>query len=269
MKFIQILFSVSLFITLFSCQKVINVNLNDAKPQYVIEASMYEGTQDFKVRITQTTSYFEPQSVPLVNDAVVTLYDGNQNALPLNATGNGWYELPNFTALNFNTYQLQVAVGGKVFKAQATMPAHTNIDSLSYQPFGGFGPPGSQDGDQLVKVHFVDSGGVKNYYRVLITRNDTLQAKPGNYYLFDDQLRDGLQIDAPLFTTLFNKNDKADIQLLGMDESVYDYFNTLSEVITGDANTGAAPANPNSNFSGGALGYFAVYSSSSMSIVIQ
>lgn len=85
-------FSFSLLFTLFSCQKVINVNLNDAKPQYVIEASMYEGTHDFKVKITQTTSYFEPQSVPLVNDAVVTLYDNNLNALPLTATGNGWYE---------------------------------------------------------------------------------------------------------------------------------------------------------------------------------
>ena len=57
-----------------SCQKVINVDLNAADPQYVIEANLYEGSHDFKVRITKTTSYFSSGgTIPVVNNASVTL----------------------------------------------------------------------------------------------------------------------------------------------------------------------------------------------------
>jgi hypothetical protein len=54
-----------------------------------------------------------------------------------------------------------------------------------------------------------------------------------------------------------------------MDAGVYDYFNTLSEILTSDANTSAAPANPNSNFNNGALGYFAAYATSKKSIRVN
>ncbi|MBK7689992.1 MAG: DUF4249 domain-containing protein [Bacteroidetes bacterium] len=251
-----------------SCQKVIDVNLNDAQPQYVIEAPMFEGVHDFTVRITKTTNYFDTEQPTTVDNAVVVLKDPNSNSVTLTPQGNGWYRIANFAAIPLSSYQLEVFVDGKSFTANSTMPFHTPIDSLTTRKFNGFGPPNPDKGTELLLVHLKDSVGVKNFYRVLITKNDTILNKAENYYIFDDMVRDGLQIDAPIFTSIFKKGDKVDVELLGMDAAVYDYFNTLSEVITGDANTGAAPANPNSNFSNGALGYFAAYTSSKMSITI-
>ncbi len=264
----QILFAGTLLILFSSCQKVIDVNLNDAKPQYVIEGSIYEGMHPCRVRVTLTSSYFGNDVPPAVNDAVVTLNDPNSGVITLNATGNGWYETAPFNAIANTTYELNVSAGGKSFTATSTLPYPIAIDSLSSRPFGGFGPPDPKRGTELLLIHFKDTVGIKNYYRVVATQNDTILNKPENYYIFDDQIRDGLQIDAPLFTSLFRKGDKVDIELLGMDAAVYDYFTTLSDALSGDANTGAAPANPNSNFNNGALGYFAAYTSSKKSIVI-
>jgi hypothetical protein len=120
-----------------------------------------------------------------------------------------------------------------------------------------------------MKAHFQDSVGVQNYYRVLIAKNDTLYNKAFDYYIFDDKIRDGQYIDAPLFTTFFKPGDTVNVELLSMDAGVYDYFNTLSEILTSDANTSAAPANPNSNFNNGALGYFAAYATSKKSIRVN
>mgnify|MGYP000913178651 CR=1 FL=1 len=262
---------ISALICLFafsSCQKVIDVNLNDAQPQYVIEAPMFEGVHDFKVHITKTSNYFDTDQPATVNNAVVVLKDPNSTSITLTPQGNGWYQIADFNAIPLSNYQLEVFIDGKSFTAHSTMPFQTPIDSLTTKEFGGFGQPKPDGANQLLLVHLKDSMNVKNYYRVLITQNDTFLNKPSNYYLFDDMVRDGLQIDAPIFTSIFKKGDKVDVELLCMDEAVYDYFNSLSEVITGDANTGAAPANPNSNFSNGALGYFAAYASSKMSIVI-
>lgn len=268
MKATQIFFTILSLYLFSSCQKVIDINLNDAKPQYVIEAPMFEGTHDFKVHITQTTNYFGNDAPPAVDGAVVTLVDPNTTSIVMTPEGNGWYQISNFNAIPSTTYQLNVEINGKSFIAISSMPLRTNIDSLSTKRFGGVGPPDPDAGTELLLVHLKDSIGIKNYYRVLVTKNDTFLNKAENYYIFDDMVRDGLQIDAPLFTSIFKKGDKVDVELLCMDAEVYDYFTTLSEVLGGDANNGAAPANPNSNFSNGALGYFAAYTSSKKSIVI-
>jgi len=264
-KLIYILASVLFF---SSCQKVIQVDLNNANPNYVIEANLYDGVHDFKVKVSQTTSYFGTDNPPAVNDAQVMLIPNNGSSINVPFVSNGEYVLPAFNAATQTNYQLVVTVGGKTYSATSYMPYTTTMDSLSYEEFAGFGGGGPKD-QFLMKAHFQDSVGVKNYYRVLITKNDTLYNKAFDYYIFDDKIRDGQYIDAPLFTTFFKPGDTVNVELLSMDAGVYDYFNTLSEILTSDANTSAAPANPNSNFNNGALGYFAAYASSKNSIRVN
>lgn len=264
--------SISLFAVLIlffaSCQKVINVDLNNANPNYVVEGVLFNGINDFKVKITKTTNYFGIENPPVVNDAVVYLVPSGGTAIAVPFVANGEYVLPNFDAATEKSYDLQVLVGGKTFTSTAYMPKVTEMDSLSYQEFQGFGGGGSGD-RYLMKAHFQDSVGLANYYRVNITKNDTFINKPSDYYLFDDKLRDGQYIDAPLFTSFFRLGDTADIQLLSMDAGVFDYLITLEEIVNSSANTSAAPANPNTNIKGGALGYFAAYAVSKKSIRVK
>lgn len=252
-----------------SCQKVIKVDLNDANPQYVIEARMHEGTNNVVVVVSKTSSYFSgSDSMPPVNNATVTLSDGIHPTQTAALTFDGVYEIPNYTAVANQSYRLTVTVDGKVFTSDAYMPVSPVFDSLDYVKFsGGFGPPGIDP--YLVTAHFKDSIGIRNYYRILVTKNGELQNQPFDLYLLDDQVRDGLYFDVPVFTAFCDVNDSMDIQMLSMDEHVYDYFLTLGDILTGDVNNSAAPANPNTNIRGGALGYFAAYSSTTKSVRIK
>jgi len=51
-----------------------------------------------------------------------------------------------------------------------------------------------------------------------------------------------------------------------MDEPTFDFFNTLSDVLNNQ--NGPAPANPNTNIQGGALGYFGAFTSSKKQIIV-
>lgn len=265
MKYILIL-AITIF-SFSSCQKVIKVDLNTANPQYVIEANLYEGTHDFKVQITKTVSYFDGGTPPGVSTATVTLTDNIHPSQTLTSNGDGLYIIPNYTATNNTTYQLTVTDNGNTFVASSYLPVSPIVDSLTYEKFnGGFGGPKDL---VLPKLHFKDSLGISNFYRVIVIRNDTLLNEPFDMILYDDKLRDGEYIHAPVFSAFSQKGDSLDVQLFSMDEKVFDYFTTLSDILTGDANNSAAPANPNSNWSNNALGYFGAFSSQKKSVRIK
>ncbi len=266
MKNILIIAIVLLFFT--SCQKVIKVDLNTANPQFVIEANLFEGTHDFKVHITKTTSYFNPESAPAVLGAVVTLSVNGNPAQTLMSAGNGWYELANYTATNKTSYTLSVVAEGKTFIADSYLPVSPVMDSLTYRKFnGGFGGTGIDP--YIMTAHFQDSLGIGNYYRVIVTKNDSIQNQPFDLYLLDDKLRDGEYFHAPVFTAFCDIGDTMDVELLSMDKYVFDYYSTLGTILTGDANNSAAPANPNSNWSNKALGYFGAFSTQKKSLRIK
>jgi hypothetical protein len=142
------------------------------------------------------------------------------------------------------------------------------MDSLTYKKFtGGFG--GGKIDPYLMTAHFQDSLAVGNYYRIIVTKNDSVQNQPFDLYLLDDKLRDGEYFHAPVFSAFCDIDDTMDVELLSMDKNVFDYYSTLSDIITGDANNSAAPANPTSNWTNKALGYFGAFSTQKKSIRIK
>jgi hypothetical protein len=58
------------------------------------------------------------------------------------------------------------------------------------------------------------------------------------------------------------------VQLISLDSAVYEYYKTFTELVNTNPGS-AAPANPNSNLSNGALGYFSAWSSDTMSVIIR
>jgi hypothetical protein len=94
-------------------------------------------------------------------------------------------------------------------------------------------------------------------------------------FLYDDRLSNGNEIDFFFFNfndEEFQKNDNIEVELLNIDEPVFTYFKTLRKA---QANTSAgpfgsqAPANPISNWSNGALGYFSAFIVDKKSIILE
>ncbi len=49
---------------LFSCTKVINVNLNNANPNIVIEGVISDGAGPYQVQLSQTVNFSDPNIFP-------------------------------------------------------------------------------------------------------------------------------------------------------------------------------------------------------------
>ena len=92
-----------------------------------------------------------------------------------------------------------------------------------------------------------------------------------DFILRDDKIFDGNSIQIPLSIKTFQINDTVTVELLSLNKDTYDYYNTL---IAGSSGPGgmmssSTPANPVSNISNSAMGYFGVYSINSKTIIVQ
>lgn len=248
-----------LLLALFStsCQKVIDVDLNDADPTIVVEGEVLVGDTTHRVKITRTLNFDETSAFPTVENATVTVVDNLGNAGTFTHVGGGVYELSSYPGVEGRTYTLTVVVDGKSYVASSTMPGLVPLDDLyaDQVPFGA-------DTFSFVTPERQDPAGIANYYQFRITRNNE---ELEGINLQTDQLYDGNVIVEPLFLDELNVGDTIRVDMYSITKPAWTYLNQLINNATGQS----TPANPVSNFSGGCLGYFSTRGSSSMTIIYQ
>jgi hypothetical protein len=259
---------IALIITLTSCQKVIDIDLNSATPQYVIEAVLVEGTQNFEVHVTQTSNYFSTDKATSIKNATVTLQKEGGTTVTLANENNGYYTVANYTATNKTNYQLKVVLDGKTFEATSYLAQVVPLDSIKVEK--ALGRPFGNSNDSLYQLYctFQDPASETNFYQIKTIVNGKPNDKGKQILVLDDRLSNGNKISIPIFTTEFKLHDTVQVELLMIDQKVYDYFYTLSNVV-GNGNNSAAPTNPISNWSGGALGYFGAFGSSKKEVIVK
>jgi len=250
------------FLLLASCEKVINIDLNNATPRLVIQGNITDapGLLSHHVLLSQTTDFSANGNTNPVTGAVVVVTDSTLNISDtLLETSPGDYVTQNILGISGHRYLLFVQSAGKSYTASSQMPEVIPFDSLYNQKLNIFG----NDVNQFVPV-FQDPAGVKNFYRFTIQINDSLQ---NDVEAWDDKLTDGKLNSRPITignSDLFRGDDTVIIQMRCIDEGAYNFFNTFYNA-TGDAQT---PANPTSNISNGALGYFSAYTARNRTIIV-
>jgi hypothetical protein len=248
-------------VLLTACEKVIDVELKSTDPKLVIEATL-EKNQLATVRVSKSVQYDETNTFPPITDAVIILTDDTGAIDTLRATTTaGTYTGRTITGQPGRRYTLRVARGGNIYTSTTTMPTPIVLDSLRIEEltFGG-------DKRLLVVPLFQDPRGVRNYYRCKQVRNKRPNPK---IFLIDDEFTDGLRNQRTLFSPggadttdddLLISGDSVYVELQSIDPTSYEYLRTLNQTLESDPLFSTTPANPMSNFSGGALGYFNVYS---------
>lgn len=242
-------------IVISSCTKVIDVDLNSQDPKYVIEGFVTLGETTHRISITKSLNIDESSEFPTVDNATVTLTDDLGNSQNMTLVAPGIYEVTGFTVAEDRIYTLTISVDSKVFIASEKMPQTVILDTLQTFPFS-FGPTTI---NAIVPVR-MDPAGIENFYQFNLYANDTLIS---GIYIQSDQYNDGNVMMEPIFADGIDSGDTIDVEMFGISEVVYDYFFTLLQNLQG-----ATPANPTSNFSGGALGYFSVRTKQVKQIVI-
>ena len=251
-----------------ACEDVIEIDLDSIEPKLVIEAVITDQTINQTVKLTKTGDYFEPGIYPAVSNANVIMSDNLGNSENLPEVNPGIYQTTHLLGTAGVVYNLSVEVEDVEYTAVSEMPVRVNIETLSTEFFEA--TPRFDEG-YFVICHFTDPAGISNYYRFKIRENGVLLNSSSDFILRDDKIFDGNAIQIPLSIKTFQMNDTVTVELLSLNKETYDYYNTLVEGSGGPGNMMASstPANPVSNISNGAMGYFGVYTISSKTIIVQ
>ncbi len=258
---------VILFLTLLlsGCEKVIDVDLNEADPHIVIEGNLSYNPDTAVVKISMTSSYFDTLLSVKVPGAVVTVSNRFGEKFRFKETVDGIYQSKQIKLKPGETYRLEVEANGEKYEASSKLNYSVPIDSVKFYYEEGFS---FFESGYYVNFYIFDPPGIKNYYRVKFWKNRVYQNSIDDFYIFDDRYVDGNNLEINLFRSPFKYNDTITLQLISLDKGAYDYFKTFEELVNNNPGS-AAPANPNSNITNGALGYFSAWSSHKRSFIIK
>lgn len=251
-RFFRVFHLLLLSTLVLGCKKVIDVNLNDAAPQFVIEGNVYSSPGPYYVQISKTVNYSSNNQFPPVSGARVVIRDVTAGLSDtLVEIQQGRYATRSLTGVAGRTYQLQLFAEGKNFTATSTLPVPVLLDSVSFEKISR---PGGKT-DWYAVINYQDPAGISNYYLFTMLVNGR---RINNTFVYDDRFSDGRYVSRTLRTdsTYINPGDSVTVTMQHMGKEGFDYYSTFSQVTGNGALQTISPANPISNISNGALGYF-------------
>ncbi len=147
----------------FSCEDVIEVELNEAEPRLVIEASIdwLKNTlgNEQEIKLTLSAPFFD-DGVPPANGGTVSITDSNNTVFNfIEEANSGIYKNSEFTPVINESYNLNIVYQGEVYTATETLKSVVPIDFIEQNNEGGF------SGDQIeLKAFYTDPVDEENYY---------------------------------------------------------------------------------------------------------
>ena len=253
-----IIIIVTIFV-LASCQKEINIDLNAAAPQLIVEANLTNFRGPYAVKLSRTVNFDAANVFPAVTGATVVFTDNFGNSEQLVEITSGIYRTVKYQGMPGRTYKLSIASDGKSYEAFSTMPDLVDIYSLSVsQEKTNLRNPNKMSFQ--VTASILDPEGITNYYRYVQYYKGVSY---GSSLVFSDKYRDGKYISYDLRmgdTVILKQGDPIIVELQNIDKASFDFYRTLREGAGGLGFLSTSPSNPISNLSNGALGYFSAYS---------
>jgi hypothetical protein len=248
-----------------SCKKVIDVHLNSEAQQIVIQGEVTDAIGFYTVQINKTVNVSAGNDFPPVTGAIVYITDSTTGASDrLVEVDSGVYRTSALSAgTPLHTYLLLVFADGKQYTASSTMPKQVLLDSVTFEQNIDFN---GQQGINAI-ANFQDPIGTANYYQFTEAVND--RSIP-DIFVFEDRLSSGRYIQYPLFndSTYLQKGDYLALTMNCVDQNTYNYFFTLTNVTANNQYQTETPANPVTNLTNGALGYFSAHTTQEMDLYV-
>jgi hypothetical protein len=271
-----------------SCEKDIEIELDETTPRLVVDASIENGLPPTVV-LSNSFDYFGTISTELllssfIRGAEVRITENGRSYLlgedSINI-GNGlflyFYRTDSLIGKLNTSYGLSVTTGGSTYTASTRIPELTRrIDSLWWEKAPEI------DGDtSLVRMMITatDRPGFGDYIRYF-TKANAEPFLPGFNSVFDDQVIDGksytIQVDRGVNKNAdnddedlyFRRGDTATLKLCNIDKATYDFWRTFEFNFQSIGNPFSSPIKVLSNVSNGALGYFGGYAAQYRTIII-
>lgn len=262
---------------LAACEKTVYLDLNSTNPKVVIEGMVTDRDSMQFVKVSRSAGFYSNGGTPRVTDATVFVEDDQGNTFNFVHNPNGHADsvgiyLPEtpFAGVIDRTYSLTVIVDGKSYEASDKLYRLVPIDKLEYEI-----DEDEQDDPEdpgrfyEVRLWVKEPQETRDYYLFSSYRNGELayDADTDVYYADDELI--GENIDGVAMPAYYAKDDVAEIVVYSMSREGFIFYRDLDKLINNDGGMfGTPPANPRTNLSNGAVGFFQVSAVQSAEITI-
>jgi hypothetical protein len=253
----NIFFAFTLIIALFfsACEDPIDLDLGAPTEQLVIDAVINQTADTQFIYVSKSMAYLNNgnyQSYQL--DSIGIIDTASKTYFPFQYKGKGVYYFVPPAANTFqigHTYQLLAADKGQVYFSQSELHQPVNIDSFTYK-YQEQGPFGGSKG-YYVTLWAKDNVGVGDHYWFRVYRNDSLQSKPTDIIIAEDNSTtpDG-KGDGDLFIVPIRENltpspyrigDKVRVDVHAITPEMYYYLNLISTQLNNTGLFAVPPSN--------------------------
>lgn len=265
-NYLSIMGIIILLLAFPACEKVIEIDVANAKEVIVIEALMTIDRQPFTVQVSKTTPYFGASSSNPVSGAVVSIRSEKGKPRYFVEKEPGYYVLPKIHALAGFWYIVDVKYEGIKYSARSFMHERVSIADIGFTYFDGYG---IFDSGYKVNTFIRDPENTENYYKIKFYVNGKPTTNPAGFSLYSDELFNGKAIGLGQRSMVFKRTDTLTVELQTIDKATYDYFSTLESISGLEVLQSISPSNPISNFDNGALGYFSAFTLDSKTVIIN
>ncbi len=298
MKFNKYILGLSIIIILFSCEKIIDIEI-DEKDKKIVVNGILSTDSVVKVNISKSLNILDRQDVLYLNNATVKLYENGSFIEQLNYTENGNYKTSIFKPILGNTYKVEVESSGLTsVNAENKIPNHIAINSIDTLTIEQQEDDMYGYGKQLeCNVNFTDPANEKNYYylfakaysptdydnfgnptsyayqTIYFNSNDNIiesRINWGEGIVFSDNLIDGETYSLKLLISkydFYEDTNKVFFYLNSVSKDFYLYAKSYEQHMNAKGNPFVEPVQVYENITNG-YGIFAGYSSYKDSIIV-
>ena len=209
-----------MFTLFLGCEDVIDVDLNEAQPRLVIEASInwFKNTSgnEQSVKLSLTSPFFDENVAP-ANDATVVITDENNNTFTFTENNEtGVYTNNSFIPVIDRTYTLTINYNNEIYTATETLKSVVSIDYIEQNNDGGF------TGEDIeLKAYYTDPANQENYYFFEFISD--IPVVP-TLEVYDDEFTDGNQIFGYYTEEDLEAGDAVTIRNYGISERFYEFM---------------------------------------------
>ncbi|WP_298481152.1 DUF4249 domain-containing protein [uncultured Maribacter sp.] len=235
------LFAISIF---FSCEDVIDLEVQTAPERLTIEASLdwEKGTSgnNQTIKLSTSSAYFaENQDNPVTNATVKVTNTNTLEEFIFTNENNGNYSTDSFNPIVNNTYDLEIVYNNETYTATESLKPVTDITRVEQSTDKGF-----DDEILEVNVFFNDPEDEENYYLFKYKESGDLLFELEDA---DDEFINGNEVgwwyekDEDDEQGEFTVGDQVEVEMYGISKAYFNYIRTLIEQSEGVGLFSATP----------------------------
>ncbi len=255
MKYLKPTILFSIIITLFACQELIDLDLDQSEPRVVIEGKITNQPGPHKIKVSRTINYYDTAAIPPLSNAIVSLLDESQNLIEqftYFAEDSTFRSSENWAGEAGQTYIVNVEADGDTYQAKGKILENATLDSLYYLSSETLKALGQNvlgdEGYYLFANGAINGEGIQ-YYRLQIILNDTLQNSRGDIAnsVLSSELFGREFVGLPIPGT-FQAKDTIQLSLSSLNEDIYQYYIEFINLMFNDGGVfSPPPVNPTNN----------------------